>query len=56
MKSNIFLFSIDLEDIRLRMDKGLCYEARVEVLVEKYLIFLDQYNSKATFFTVGDMP
>ncbi len=56
MTSPIFLFSIDLEDIRLRMDKGLLYEARVEVLIDKYLDFLNVYNAKATFFTVGDIP
>lgn len=53
---NIFLFSIDLEDIRLRMDNGLKYNARVEGLVEEYLYFLDRHKAKATFFTVGDIP
>jgi polysaccharide deacetylase family protein (PEP-CTERM system associated) len=53
---NIFLFSVDLEDVRLRMPDGLKFIPRVEALVEKYLKFLAQYNSKATFFTVGDIP
>ena len=53
---NVFLFSIDLEDIRLRMDDGSKYKPRVEVLVEQYLQFLNKYKSKATFFTVGDIP
>lgn len=55
-KENIFLFSIDLEDIRLRIDNGLKYSARVEALVEEYLSFLNTYQSQATFFTVGDIP
>ncbi|WP_103071107.1 polysaccharide deacetylase family protein [Aquimarina sediminis] len=55
-KDNIFLFSIDLEDVRLRVANGLSYQARVEGLVEQYLDFLNRHNSKATFFTVGDIP
>ena len=53
---NIFLFSVDLEDVRLRMENGLNYKPRVELMVEKYLRFLDKHQSKATFFTVGDIP
>ncbi|WP_299314535.1 polysaccharide deacetylase family protein [uncultured Aquimarina sp.] len=55
-KENIFLFSIDLEDVRVRVDNGLTYRARVDALVEQYLLFLNKYNVKATFFTVGDIP
>ncbi len=54
--TNIFLFSVDLEDIRLRMKDGLNYRPRVEAMVEKYLHFLNKHDSKATFFTVGDIP
>ncbi|MDY8138645.1 polysaccharide deacetylase family protein [Aquimarina sp. 2201CG5-10] len=53
---NIFLFSIDLEDIRSRIPNGLIYNASVGRLVDEYLDFLNRYNSKATFFTVGDIP
>lgn len=53
---NIFLFSVDLEDVRLRMDDGLNYKPRVHVMVEDYLRFLNKHRSKATFFTVGDIP
>ena len=53
---NIFLFSVDLEDVRLRMHDGLNYKPRVDVMVEDYLRFLDKHRSKATFFTVGDIP
>ncbi|MGZ4056341.1 MAG: polysaccharide deacetylase family protein [Bacteroidia bacterium] len=53
---NVFLFSVDLEDIRLRMNDGSKYKPRVEILVEQYLNFLNKYKAKATFFTVGDIP
>ncbi len=53
---NTFLFSIDLEDVRLRMSDGLHFKPRVEELTEQYLRFLDKHKSKATFFTVGDIP
>lgn len=55
-EKNIFLFSIDLEDVRLRIDNGIKYQPRVELLVEKYLNFLNKHRAKATFFTVGDIP
>lgn len=53
---NIFLFSVDLEDVRLRMNDGGKYKPRVETLVERYFEFLNKHNAKATFFTVGDIP
>ncbi len=56
INKHIFLFSVDLEDVRLRVENGLSYKARVEELVDEYLSFLDTYKSKATFFTVGDIP
>lgn len=55
-KNNIFLFSVDLEDIRLRMAEGSKYSPRVGRHVENYLEFLNKHHSKATFFTVGDIP
>lgn len=54
-EKNIFLFSIDLEDIRLWIDDGLKYKERVPLMTEKYLEFLDSYNFKATFFVVGEV-
>jgi len=54
-KQKIYLFSIDLEDIRLRMPNGLNYSERVPAMTEKYLDFLDKYNFKTTFFVVGDV-
>lgn len=56
MAKNIFLFSVDLEDVRLRMDDGKKYQPRVEKMVDVYLRFLEKHKSKATFFTVGDIP
>ena len=53
---NIFLFSVDLEDVRLRIKNGLNYKPRVEEMVELYLQFLDKHKAKATFFCVGDIP
>ncbi len=50
-----YLFSIDLEDIRLRMDNGAQYKERVPVMIEAYLKFLNTYQAKASFFVVGDM-
>jgi polysaccharide deacetylase family protein (PEP-CTERM system associated) len=50
-----YLFSIDLEDIRLRMNDGHVYKERVPVMIEKYLNFLNTHHAKATFFVVGDM-
>lgn len=53
--SHYYLFSIDLEDIRLRMKNGLSYKERVPLMTEKYLEFLNKHNAKASFFVVGDM-
>lgn len=50
----LFLFSIDLEDIRFRMKDGERYAARVPAAAQRYLSFLDRHKMKATFFTVGD--
>jgi polysaccharide deacetylase family protein (PEP-CTERM system associated) len=51
----LFLFSIDLEDIRFRMTDGNKYVPRVSANAERYLQFLDKHKMKATFFTVGDV-
>lgn len=44
-----------MEDVRFRMEDGLKYSERVPLMIKKYLDFLDKYNSKATFFVVGDV-
>lgn len=52
---NTFLFSVDLEDIRLRMSDGCRYKERVPAMVEKYLSFFNRHKFKTTFFTLGDI-
>ena len=52
---NKFLFSIDLEDIRFRMEDGGQYAPRVPTLTQSILDWLDKKNFKITFFTVGDI-
>lgn len=51
---NLFLFSIDLEDVRDRIPNGHQYRERVPEMTQKYLAFLADNNMKATFFTVGN--
>ena len=50
-----FLFSVDLEDIRLRLDKPEKYEERVPTNTYRYLDWLRSYNQKCTFFVTGDI-
>jgi hypothetical protein len=49
-----FLFSIDLEDVRLGATNGLSYEPRVIQNVEKYLKWLNHNRFTCTFFIVGE--
>ena len=51
----IFLFSIDLEDIRSLVPEGHRYADRLVANVERYLEFLHRYGMRCTFFTVGDI-
>lgn len=53
--SNYFLFSVDLEDVRMRIPNGENYKERVPAMTEKYLRFLSEIKSKATFFIVGEV-
>src|SRR5271170_161414 len=53
--SKLFLFSVDLEDIRLRMKNGASFKERVPRNTEAYLKWLDKYKSKCTFFVTGDV-
>lgn len=50
-----FLFSIDLEDLRTQFPGGTRYREAVPEATQRYLRFLDQRKSKATFFVVGDV-
>ncbi|MEO6883690.1 MAG: polysaccharide deacetylase family protein [Bacteroidia bacterium] len=52
--TNILLFSIDFEDIRMLVPDGMKYSERVPAMMEKYLTFLQNKNAKATFFVVGN--
>ncbi|HNW90868.1 MAG TPA: polysaccharide deacetylase family protein [Bacteroidales bacterium] len=52
---NIYLFAVDLEDVRFWMEDGLKHEERLPLMAEKYLAFLEEHNCKATFFVVGDV-
>ena len=48
-----FLFSIDLEDVRMMFEGGERFAERVPAMTEKYLEFLRRHQAKATFFVVG---
>ncbi len=52
---NYYLFSIDLEDIRLRLKNPENYEERVPQNTYTYLNWLNKYNAKCTFFVTGDV-
>jgi len=49
------LFSIDLEDIRLRLDNPSRYEERVPLNTHRFLDWLRRIGQKCTFFVTGDM-
>lgn len=54
LQQKIFLFSIDLEDVRRLMPDGNRFMERVPEMVDLYLAFLKKYNANCTFFVVGD--
>lgn len=51
--SKVFLFSIDLEDVRENVVNGQQYVDRVVENTELYLNWLRKHSSKCTFFVVG---
>jgi polysaccharide deacetylase family protein (PEP-CTERM system associated) len=51
----IYLFSIDLEDVRFWMPGGLNYKERVPANTHAYLNWLRKHQAKCTFFTVGEV-
>lgn len=55
MAAKTYLFSIDLEDVRLWMTDGLGYRPRVPENVHRYLDWLRKHQAKTTFFTVGEV-
>jgi len=54
-KEGSFLFSIDLEDIRLRLDNPVNYKERVPINTHRYLDWLRSYNQTCTFFVTGEI-
>lgn len=52
-KTNYYLFSIDLEDVRDFIPNGSKYRDAVTENILLYLQWLDKHQSKATFFCVG---
>lgn len=53
MTKKIFLFSIDLEDVRDGVPNGEFFKERVIPNTLKYLEWLNTHNSKCTFFVLG---
>ncbi len=47
------LLGIDLEDVRDHIPDGARYQDRLGFNVERILRFLDDHQTKTTFFTVG---
>ena len=51
----IYLFSIDLEDVRLWMPNGEKFKERVCANAHAYMRWLNKHNFTCTFFTVGEV-
>lgn len=52
---NIFLFAVDLEDVRMRMKNANDSPERFPQMIQRYLDFLEKYRAKCTFFVTGDV-
>lgn len=50
-----FLFSVDLEDVRMMLHNPGLYKNNVVKNTMQYLNWLDKYKFKCTFFTVGNI-
>jgi polysaccharide deacetylase family protein (PEP-CTERM system associated) len=50
-----YLFSVDLEDVRLSIPNGERFAPRVEPMTLRYLDWLERHRFRATFFTVGEV-
>src|SRR5438874_10538550 len=50
-----YLFSVDLEDVRLSIPDGERFRPRVEPMPLRYLDWLPRHAFHATFFVVGEM-
>jgi polysaccharide deacetylase family protein (PEP-CTERM system associated) len=51
----LFLFSVDLEDIRTLIPNGEQYRERVVVNTERYLEMLARHDKHITFYSTGDV-
>jgi len=51
----IYLFSVDLEDIRRLVPGGQAHPDRVTAMTDRIRGFLSRHRARATFFTVGDV-
>ena len=51
----LYLFSIDLEDVRFAMPDGGKYRERVPDMTRRFLAWLAERGAKTTFFVVGDV-
>lgn len=51
----LYLFSVDLEDVRFAMADGAKHKERVPDMVRLYLDWLRGLGAKTTFFVVGDV-
>lgn len=49
----VYLFSIDLEDVRTMVEGGERYRPRVVETTRRYLRFLERLGARCTFFCVG---
>lgn len=49
-----YLFSVDLEDVRMLMPDGERFAERVPEMTQRYLDWLTSRNAVCTFFVVGD--
>jgi len=51
----VFLFSVDLEDVRSMVAGGERYAERVPANVERLAAFVEDAGARCTFFTTGDV-
>jgi polysaccharide deacetylase family protein (PEP-CTERM system associated) len=55
VQRRVFLFSVDLEDIRQLVPGGSRFRDGLEETTERYLAFLRRRGARSTFFTTGDV-
>lgn len=55
MNAPVFLFSVDLEDIRDIVPDGERYSERVPPMAQRYLEFLRRHDIRTTFFATGSV-